>query len=806
MFQDLRFGARMLLKSKGFTIVAALSLAMGIGATTAMFSFVDAALLKPLTYQDSERLVMVWEKRPDSERSIPTGGAFVALRGHQQVFSHLSAVTSADLNLTGGDHAERVRGQFVTANYFDMLGVKAALGRIFLEEEEQPESNPVVVLSHRFWNRHTGADPKLIGRSLTFDGENYTVIGVLPAGGVFDREMTDVWLPLVFKSVDQNRQFFTAMARLKPGVTLEHANVELKRLSESLEPQGLTPGKGRSAFAQPFRDHLVGVDLRRILLLLLGAVSFILLIACANVANLMLARGAARQHEVAIRAALGAGQLRLLRQFLTESMLLAMTGGAAGVLLAMWLIDAFGALMPRSTLPAEAEVALDARVLLFTLGASLLTGTLFGLAPAWQATRIDLTKQMKERGPGASAGARSRSLLLIAQLALTCVLVIGAALLIRSLARLLAVDPGFQPERLLTLRTDLDAKRYPQASQLLDYQARFLDRLRALPGVQAAAVANDLPFGGRSAATVFRFPSRAPGEPESRGSVDLRVVSPDYFQTLGLRLLRGRALSEQDTAQVATAIVINQTLAKRRWPDREPVGELVFFHKDQPGRLPLRVVGVVADLKHWRLSDTESKPEMYLSFAQAPKNLLDEGHGRLLQFVARTRVEPTALIGAVQSLAAGIDKDQPIYRIRTVEQAISDSVSAPRFRAVLFGIFGALALILAAVGVYGVMAYAVEQRKREIGIRVALGAQRHDVLKLVLGQGLALTGAGLAIGLAAALGLTRYLASFLFEVKPADAVTYAAVSSLLALVALVACYVPARRALRVNPVEILRDE
>src|SRR5262245_17390589 len=664
MFQDLRFGFRMLRKSKGFTIVAALSLELGIGATTAMFSFVDAALLKPLSFQDSERLVMVWEKRPDSDRTIPTGRAFLALREHQQVFSHLSAATYTELNLTGGDHAERVRGQLVSANYFDMLGVKAALGRAFLEEDEQPGRNRVVALSHRFWHRHTGADPKVIGRSLTFDGENYTVIGVLPAGGVFDRETTEVWLPLVFNPVDQGRQFFTAMGRLKPGVTLEQANVELKRLCEILEQQGLTPGKGRSAFAQPIRDHLVGVDLRRILLLLLGAVGFILLIACANVANLLLARGAARRHEVAIRAALGAGRFRLLRQFLTESMLLAMIGGAAGVLLAMWLIDAFGALMPRSTLPAEAEVALDARVLLFTLGASLLTGTLFGLAPAWQATRIDLTKQMKERGPGASAGARSRSLLLIAQLALTCVLVIGAGLLIRSLARLLAVDPGFQPERLLTLRTDLDAKRYPQTSQLLDYQARFLDRLRALPGVQAAAVANDLPFGGRSAATVFRFPSRAPGEPESRGSVDLRVVSPDYIQTLGLRLLRGRALSEQDTAQVAPAIVINQTLAKRRWPDREPVGEQVFFLINQFGQLPLRIVGVVSDLKHWGLSDTESKPEIYLSFAQAPEKMLDYSYGRSLQFVARAHADPTALIGAVRSLAAGIDKDQPIYRLQ----------------------------------------------------------------------------------------------------------------------------------------------
>jgi len=806
MFQDLRFGARMLLKSKGFTVVAILSLALGIGATTAMFSFVDAVLLKPLAYRDPERLVMVWGKMPESKQSLLTVPMFQALRAHQQVFSQLSATTSRDLNLTGGDQAHRVRAMFVSANYFEMLGVQPSLGRAFLEEEDRPGKERVVVLSHRFWQRHTGADSKAIGGSLTFDGESYTVIGVTPEGGVFDRETTEVWLPLVFTPADNNRKFFTSMARLKPGVTVEQANSELKRLCEGLERQGLTPGKGRSAFAQPYREHLVNVDLRRILLLLLGAVSFILLIACSNVANLSLARAATRRREVAIRAALGAERLRLIRQLLTESMLLALIGGGAGALLAAWLIDAFIAFMPRSTLPTEAVVALDYRVLLFTLGASLLTGALFGLAPAWRASRLDLTKPLQERGSGLSPRSRLRGTLLVAQIALTCVLVIGAALLIRSLTRLLAVDPGFQPERLLTLRTNLDAQRYPQTSQLLDYQTRFLDRLRALPGVQSAAASNAPPFGGISSQTAIRIPGRMAGEPESRQAAAYRIVSPDYFQTLGIRLLRGRVLSEQDTALTAPAVVINQTLAKLRWPDREPVGEQVFYNYDPQARLSLTIVGVVADLKHWNLSDTESEPEMYLSFAQMPEKVLDAPSSRSLQFVARAGADPAPLTTAVQSLAAGVDRDQPIYRLRTMEQAISETVAQPRFRAILFGLFGALALILAAVGVYGVMAYAVEQRKKEIGIRVALGAQRSDVLRLVLGQGAAIICAGLAIGLASAFALTRYLTSFLFEVKPADAMTYATVSSFLALVALVACYVPARRALSVNPVEILHEE
>jgi putative ABC transport system permease protein len=797
MIQDLRYGARMLLKSKGFTAVAALSLALGIGATTAMFSFVDAVLLKPLAYQDPERLVMVWETR----RMRPTAATFLAWREHQQIFSQLAAFTaSTDFNLTGGDRAESVRAVFVSANYFEMLGVQPSLGRAFREDEDQPGKERVVMLSHKFWQRRTGDDTKIIGRSLSLNGESYTVVGVLPGGGVFDRETTDIWLPLVFKPADLNRQFGTAMARIKPGITLEQANAELKLLCERLKEQGAIRIEGRSAFAQPLREHLVGIDIRRILLLLLGAMGFILLIACANVANLLLARGAARRTEFAIRAALGAGRLRLLRQFLTESLLLAVLGGAAGAVMAVWLIKTFIAFMPRFTLPVEAEIALDYRMLCFALVVSLLTGVLFGLWPAWQASRLDLSRPLQERSAGASG-----RLLLVAQLALTCVLVIGATLLIRSLSRLLAVDPGFQTERLLTLHTNLDAKRYPTPSQLIDYQTRFIDGLRSLPGVQSAAASNGMPFGESSIWTFIRIPGRETGEAESVEGIFIHTVSPDYFQTLGVRLLRGRFLSERDTTQAAPAIVINQTLANRRWREREPLGEQIFFRLGRFTQIPLTVVGVVADLK-MQLNERVSQPEIYLSLTEMPKEMLDKQFGRSLQFIMRAHMEPGLLTGAVQSLAMSIDKEQPIDRLRTMEQSISDSVAAPRFRAVLFSLIAAFALILAAVGVYGVTSYAVEQRTREIGIRIALGAQRSDVLKLVLGRGIRLTCAGLLIGLPASFALTRYLTAFLFDVKATDAATYLVVSMLLAFVAIVACYVPARRALRVNPVVALREE
>jgi putative ABC transport system permease protein len=811
LWQDLRFGARMLMKQPGFTLIAIITLALGIGANTAMFSFIDAALLKPLAYHAPDRLVMVWERLPNGNRNIPDIPTFQEWRAQNQVFSQLAAITSigGGLNLTGRERAERLRGSFVSANYFDLLGVQPALGRGFSADEEQAGKDRVVVMSNRCWRQRFGADPNVVGASVTLNNESYTVIGVLPPHGIFDRGSTEVWLPLVFtaEQIRSQARFFTTLARLKPGVTIEQADAEMKRLTEILARQGVTTNKNVSAFVQPLRDNLVGDALRKMLLLLMGAVFFILLIACANVANLLLARGATRQQEIAVRAALGASRPRIIRQFLTESALLAAISGGAGVILANWLIKGFTALMPRLTIPTAVEVAVDWRVLLFTAGLCLLTAVIFGLAPAWQGARLDLTKPLQERGYGASARFgrnKLRGLLLVSEIALTFVLVIGAALLIRSFARLLQVEPGFQTERVLTFQTDLDKTRYPQAHQLITYQEEMLNRMRALPGVESAAVTNNLPLGGSALNTIISIPARSPEAPATKDGVGTRAISADYFGALGIRLLQGRFPSERDTAQAPPVIVINQSLAKRHWPDRDPIGGQIQFAGDTFASLSFTIIGVVADLRHWRLEE-EPKPEVYVLLPQMPEKAL-AAYGRSLHFAVRTTNDPAALISAIRTLAAGVDKDQPLYGVRAMDEMYSESVANPRFRTTLFSLFGALALTLAAVGLYGVMAYSVTQRTREIGVRVALGAQTRDVMKLVMAHGALFTLTGLAIGIVAAIGLSRYLSGFLYEIKPTDAVTYLAVAALLGGVAMFACYLPARRAARVDPMVALRHE
>jgi putative ABC transport system permease protein len=712
------------------------------------------------------------------------------------------------LNLTGHGAADRIRGSFVSANYFELLGVQTALGRSFSPDEDQAGREHVAVLTHRLWEQVFGGDPKILGADIILNNERYTVIGVAAPHRIFDRISTDVWLPLVFTSeqIRSQSRFFMAEARLKPGVTIEQADVEIKRITEGLARQGLTVNKNASALVQPLRDHIVG-GYRQMIMLLMGAVIFILLIACANVANLLLARSMARQRETAVRAALGAGRLRLVRQILTESVLLAVVSGGVGAILAFWLIRGFTALMPRFTIPTEMEATIDWRVLLFTIGASLLTGIVFGLAPAWQASRNDLTISLQERGYGASARLgrnKLRSLLLVSEIALTFVLVIGAALLIRSFARVLQVDPGFQTERILTLQTNLDKTRYPQAHQLINYQMALLDRMRALPGAQSAAVTNALPLSGSSAFNTISITGRSPGEKPAREGAAIRIVSPDYFETLGIRLLSGRYLSDHDTAQTSPVIVINQSLAKLHWPDRDPIGGQIQFAGDHFASLSFTIVGVVADLRH-RRPQGKPEPEVYLLFSQTPEKALSS-FGRTLHFAVRTTNEPSTLTSAIRSIAAIVDKDQPLYSVRTMEELYSESVAMPRFQTAIFSLFGTLALALAAVGVYGVMSYSVNQRTREIGIRMALGAQAGDVLRLVMWQGLALVAAGVGIGLGAAVALTRFLTAYLYEIKATDAPAYIVVALFLSSVALLASYLPARRAVKVEPMIVLRHE
>lgn len=811
MFQDLRYGAWMLVKNPGFTAVAVLSLALAIGANTAMFSYIDAVLLKPLAYKDPERLVMVWELYPDGGKTLPSSVTFLEWRAQTQAFSHLSAVTSSggSLNLTGRDRTERIRSSFASANYFEMLGTQPVLGRSFRTEEEQPGNERVVVLTNRFWQQRFGADPNVLGTTVLLNNESYVVIGILPGGEIFDREMADVWLPLALKpeQLRPNVRFFSVIGRLNHGSTIEQANAEMKWIAERVSQKSQSNKTGFSAFVEPLRNHIVGRQTRTILFLLMGSAVFILLIACANIANLLLARGAVRQREVAIRMALGANRSRLMRQFLTESVLLAIISGGLGVVLAIWLVKGFAALMPRLTIPTEVEVALDWRVLFFTLGVSFFTGIIFGLAPAWQATRLDLTKPLQERNAGASARLsrnKPRSLLLISEIALCFVLVIGAALMVRSFVRLLQVELGFETKNILTLRTNLDRVRYSQSHQIIAYQSELLNRIRALPGVMSVAITNALPLSGTSAKGVIHILGKGSIETKKPTPAALRVVSPDYFATMGTRLLKGRFLSEQDTTQSPPVIVINQSLAMQFEPGNDPIGSQIQIAGDNFSQISFTIVGVINDIRHMRL-DGKPEPEIYIPLGQMPDKALSS-FGRSLFFVVRTAVNPAALTATIQTLAASIDKNQPIYGIRTMEQVYSESITQPRFLTTLFSLFGVLALVLAALGIYGVMAYSVTQRTQEIGIRMALGARTGDVLRLVIGQALILTCAGVGIGLALALALSRYLSSLLYEVTPTDIVTYASIALLLASVALLASYLPARTATKVDPILALRYE
>ncbi|HZS43721.1 MAG TPA: ABC transporter permease [Blastocatellia bacterium] len=816
LLQDLRYGIRLLIKHRGFTIVAILSLALGIGVNTAMFSFVDAILIKTLDYPDSDRLVQVWESSRDGQliESTPAPPTFFDWREQNRVFSQMSGYTESafasggDFNMAIGNSSERIISARVSANFFDTMGIHPSIGRAFEPGEDQGGLHNVAVITNRLWRRVLVSDPNIIGKTINLNEDIYTVVGVLPADTIFERKNVDVYLPLYVRP-DQMRyttQFFQVYARLKPGVTLQQASDNMKQVSQSLEQQGrISPNrKGAVAWVEPLRDSIVSKDLRKTLWLLMGAVLFILLIACVNVANLLLARSATRAREVAIRAALGAGRLRLLRQMMAESLLLSGLGGVLGLLLSFWLIRGLTAIMPRSTLPVEAKIGLDYRVLLFTLGISMLTGILSGLLPALQATRPDLIRPLQDRELGSSTLFRrnkSRTFLLISEIALCFILVIGATLMIRSFATMLSVDPGFRPDKILTMKTYMPAQKYPQAHQLVTYETELLNRVRALPGVKAAGVTNSLPITGRNMGNDFNVINSVEGKPV-RGNARIRIVTPEYFSAVGMRLLKGRLLSSADTEQGTPSVVVNQSLAHAIWNDKDPLGEQITISglKDPP----YSIVGVVDDTKHNGLT-SKSPLEIYI-----PLNQISDGgintFGRWFNFAIRTEGDPMKIAGVVQSLAADIDKGQPLYDIQTMDQVMSESVAEPRFDTLLFTIFGALALVLAAVGIYGVMAYSVTQRIKEIGIRMALGAESGDIFRLIVSRGLILALIGIVLGVGGAISLTRYLSSLLFEIKGTDPMTFVSVAALMIGVALLACYVPARRATKVDPMITLRYE
>ena len=803
MFQDLRYGVRMLLKNPGFTTVAMVTLALGIGINTGIFSVVNAVLLRPLPFTDPARLVTVWESNAEKRQTHgAVGGAnFTDWKNQNQVFDSLVAYFSWNYNLTGDDQSQRLEAAVVSAGFFQMLGADAALGRVLLPEDDQEANENVVVLSSALWQSRFGASREIIGQSILLNGLPHTVVGVLPAGFDFPNDKIEVWRPMAMSSqMAQNREgkWLKVAGRLKTGVSLEQAAAAMDTISERLAESYPKTNAGWGVNLIPLHDELVG-DVRGFLLLLFGAVLFILLIACVNVANLLLARAAVRQRENAIRAALGASRLRLLRQFLVENLLLATLGGLLGLALAFWSLDALVALSPKDV-PGLAKTAIDGRVLGFTVALSVLTTLLFGIVPAWQASKPDLNETLKEGGQSSTgnAGRRVQGALIIVEVAAGVVLLVGAGLMIHSFVRLRAVDPGFNPSNVLTMRIALSANKYGENHRSIAFFEEALERIKDLPGVVSAGAVQDLPMRKNEMSFAFSIEGRPDTQVASHSEAAYRAVTEDYFRTMRIPLVAGRGFTADDKLQTTPVVIINQTMARRFWPDEDPVGSRLRF--GEPNDPVYTIVGVVGDIKHLGLAANESAA-IYQPHAQKRFAWL-----RWMSLVVRTNTPPLSLIAAIRNRVGEVDRGQPLYDIVTMEQLLTESVTQSRFSTFLFSLFALLALTLAAVGLYGVMSYTVAQRTHEIGLRMALGAQAADVLKLVVARGMKLTLLGLAVGLGAAIALTRLLKALLFNVSATDPLTFVIVPGLLLGVTLVACYLPARRATSVDPLAALRHE
>jgi putative ABC transport system permease protein len=804
LWQDIRFSVRMLVKNWSVTAIIVVVLALGIGANAAIFSVVNAALLRPLPYTDPDKLVRLTEDSPNVPQMSISYPNFLDWREQNKVFSGIAAMQFRSLNLTGKDEPERLAGRAVSAELFDVLGVKPAMGRSFAPEEDRPGANPVCIISNGLWQRRFASDPDLVNKQITLSDASYTVIGVLPTGYAFGTP-TDVFVPIGLHADEMKERSshpgIYAVARLKPGVTVETARAELVAMAQRISEQyGM---KGNSATLTPLREVFVG-DIRTTLLILLGAVGFVLAIACANVANLLLTRAATRHKEMAIRTALGAGRLRIVRQLLTESILLGLLGGAVGVLVAFWGID-FLRSASTDTLPSTAVIKLDGAVLLFTFLVSLITGVVFGLAPALAAAKADLHDTLKEGGRSSTAGGRRswlRSSLVVTEVALSLVLLIGAGLLIKSFVRIVNTDPGFKANNLLTLQLALNAKE-GDGAKVLNFFNELNASIAGLPGVEAAAFSNGIPLG-QAADTSFGIVGRPKPEPGKQPQTMLYITSPDYLKAMGIRLVKGRFFTAQDTQHSPRVAVIDETFARQQFPDQEALGQrLAGDGKDNPDA---EIVGVVGHVKHFGLDAVERvQPQLYLPFNQAPNDILPALAPRM-NLIVRTTADPLTLTAAVRRQVQALDPNQPVFNVSTMEQTLNESLVTQRLSMTLLGFLASLALVLAAVGIYGVMSYTVTQRSHEIGIRMAIGAQPRDVFKMVIGRGMMLALIGVAFGLVGAFGLTRLMTTMLYGVEPSDPVTFVSIGILLIGVALVACYVPGRRATRVDPLVALRYE
>jgi putative ABC transport system permease protein len=796
LWQDLRYGARLLLKHPTFTIIAVLTLALGIGANSAIFTVVNAVLLRPLPFKEPESLVSLWETTAKFDRGSVSVPNLKDWREQNDVLTSIAVFQYGNFSLQEGDHPERVAGVTASANFFDLLGVAPQLGRTFLQGEDQPGQNRVVLLSDQLWRRNFGADPGVVGQTVALGGENFTVIGVMSSDFQYPSRLTELWVPLVFtqeETKNRGNHAYLAIGRLKPGVALSQAQEQMSLIARRLEQQYPEQQARRGLRLFQLQEDMVQF-IRPALMVLLGAVGFVLLISCTNVANLLLARAAARQREIAVRMALGAGRWRLVRQFLTESVLLSVLGGALGLLIARWGVDGLLSLAG-NFLPRAGEVTLDWRVAGFTLLLSVLTGVGFGMAPALQVSKTDVQEALKEGGNAGSSQRRNRlrSLLVVAEVASALVLLVGAGLLIKSFMRLQEVETGVRPENVLTLAISLPEAKYTKPQMATTFYARVLDRVKALPGVEAAAVINILPL----LRTGYNGDVEIEGQSYPAGQLPLaeyRVISPDYFRALGIPLVRGRFFDGRDREGAPRVVIVNQTFVNKFLNGQDPLG-----HRIKPGDEWIVISGVVGDVKQSGLA-RPVMPEIFMPYEQAPS------YAQSMTLVVRGAGDTGGLIPALRREVIAVDPNLPVYNVQTMETVITKSVSERRLNMLLLTIFAGVAMMLSMVGIYSVMSYTVTQSTREIGIRMALGAQASDVLRLVVGQGLVLTLIGVVFGVLGALGLTRLMESLLYGVKATDPITFAGVSVLLVAVAMLACYWPARRATKVDPMVALRYE
>jgi putative ABC transport system permease protein len=804
--QDLRYAVRMCFRAPGFTAVAVLALALGIGANTAIFTIVNAALIERLPFKDPTRLVVIWEQnaRRPGRANVVGPMNYVRWKERAHSFDGMAGFVDTRTNLTGSGAPEELTIQNVTAGFFAIAGVSPLIGRTFSDQESADPDAAVVVLSYALWQRRFGGDPGIVGRTIQLNGAANTVVGVLPPAIPLQMKSNslvgkpiDLWTPWVLpaNARDARGRYMSVMARLKPGVTLQQAQTEMNAIAAAITAELPTIDTGWTIRVLSIRDELAG-DLRPALLMLTGAVGFVLLIACANVANLLLARGAARQKEIAIRAALGAARGRMIRQLLTEALLLALAGGALGILVAQWTLAGMLALSPVD-LTALGPIHLNYTVLAFTAGVSLATAVVSGFAPAFEGARADVHESLKDGARQVGSGVRHRRLrqaFVVAEIALAVVLLAGAGLMIKSFATLRAVDPGFDTHDVLTARIALPGRKYDTPEKSLAFFDQAVKRVGAIPGVESAGMISYLPFTGLGAGTGFTIVGQPPPPPGQDYVTDVSVCDNGYFQTMRVPLVRGRFFTDREMREKSNVVIVNEALAQRYFPNADPIGKSLVIAMTQPN-VPTEIIGVVANSKFADLR-TETRPQTFWPHPQLAYNAMT--------LTVRTSAEPATFSGLVQREIQQIDKDQPMSDVRTMDQWVARTLSQTRFSSALLLIFAVLALVLAAIGIYGVMSYAVSQRTSEIGIRLALGAERADILRLIVGNGVRLAGIGLAIGVVLALALSRTMTSLLFETASADPLTFAAAVALLGSVAVLASFIPAQRAARIAPTEALR--